>query len=454
MESIIQSISLNPKIISRLRLSLTYFSALLFIGLVCFVSSSVQQYISDTLSISVSEIDPPQIISEEELPEDTSFTVSVQKGDTLKGILSKQNISNTDILGIIKIPDVQKIASSLKIGQTIVFDYDFKILEKDGEDLAYEDRTLTKMTFVIDKINSLEITRDGEKFVAKNATVPLNKVIAKSSTVINSSLMSALKSIGLSTNSIIEIINSYSHQIDFQRQIQPGDKVSVITEKFVREDGVFSHNGKILYASLNLSGKNYNIYHYAHDNSSDKHNFFSEDGKSVKRSLLRTPVNVVRVSSNYGKRKHPIQGFHKMHKGVDFQAPEGTPIYAAGDGVVTDAGWRSGYGKIVQIKHSPTLSTAYAHASKFAKNLKLGSRVKQGQIIAYVGKTGNTTGPHLHYEVKIDGKHVNPMSIKTTPGLQLAGVDLNKFKKFKDHVQDLSKKHGDEFEISENELKL
>jgi murein DD-endopeptidase MepM/ murein hydrolase activator NlpD len=325
-----------------------------------------------------------------------------------------------------------------------------KLLEDESDDLATEIRLLTNVNIVIDKLNFVDIIRDGDFFTIKNTTIPVNKFVTKSSAVINSSLMSALKSIGLSTNAIIELINAYSYQIDFQRQIQSGDTVTVITEKFMTKDGEFSHHGKILYASLTLSGKEYNIYRYKHDNVAD--GFFSEEGKSVKRSLLKTPVNVMRISSQYGKRLHPVDGYTKMHRGVDFSAPEGTPIYAAGDGVITELGWKSGYGRWIQIKHSATLSTAYAHSKSFAKNMKVGSKVKQGQIIAYVGRSGKTTGAHLHYEVKIDGRHVNPMSIKTTPGIELAGNTLEKFQKFKTKFQKLSAKLDQKVEIAENEM--
>jgi murein DD-endopeptidase MepM/ murein hydrolase activator NlpD len=446
MRNTIRLILTYPSNDSSLRLGLTYFSILLFIILISFASVSVNRYISDTMSITLAGPESSNI--SDEMSEETSVTITIQKGDTLKTILINQNLPSSDISEIIKVANQQNASPLLKIGQQITFDYELKIIENEGDDLANETRTLTKLTLNIDKIRSLSIIRQDDTFIIKNNTIPLNQVVAKSATVIKSNFISALKSLGLSTNTIIELINSYSYQIDFQRQIQQGDIVTVITEKFVTEDGEFSHHGKILYASLNLSGKEYNIYRYSHDNSPNNHSFFSEDGKSVKRSLLRTPVNLVRVSSNYGNRKHPIEGFTKMHKGVDFAAPSGTPIYAAGSGVITEIGWKQGYGKFIQIKHSPTLSTAYAHASSFAKNLKAGARVNQGQIIAYVGSTGRTTGAHLHYEVKIDGKHVNPMSIKTTPGIELKGKQLAKFEQFKKKIRSLSAKLDNTIETS------
>ncbi len=417
-------------------------------GFATFVSLSINKFVSDTMSMTIAE---PEILeSSEELSNEISQIITVKKGDTLKAILLHQPIPNKEITQIIKIAKDKNIESSLKIGQQLVFDYEIKIIEQYDEDLAAESRTLNKLTIAYDKVKSLEIIREGKDFLARDVTKVFNKLLTKSSVVINSNFMSALKSLGLSSNSIIEMINSYSYQIDFQRQIKSGDTVTVITEKFVTEDGKFSHHGKVLYVSLNLSGKEYNIFRYSPNNAQNNHDFFSEDGKSVKRSLLRTPVKLVRVSSHYGNRHHPTLGYTKMHKGVDFAAPTGTPIYAAGNGVITEIGWKSGYGKFIQIKHSQNLSTAYAHASNFANNLKLGSIVKQGQVIAYVGSTGRTTGPHLHYEVKIGGKNINPMHVKSTPGIELAGKQLAKFKQFKSNVRSLSNELDNKSELAEN----
>ncbi|WP_417904934.1 peptidoglycan DD-metalloendopeptidase family protein [Candidatus Tisiphia endosymbiont of Micropterix aruncella] len=447
MQAIIRLILTNPQIKSKFRVIFSYFSIFLFMGFATFVSLSINKFVSDTMSITIAE---PELESSEELSNEISQVITVKKGDTLKAILLRQQIPNNEINQIIKLVKDKNIESSLKIGQQLVFDYEIKITEQDDEDLASESRILNKITIAYDNVKSLEIIREEESFYAKDVTKVLNKLITKSSVVINSSFMSALKSLGLSSNSIIELINSYSYQIDFQRQIKSGDTVTVITEKFVTKEGKFSHHGKVLYVSLNLSGTEYNIFRYSLDNTPNNHDFFSEDGKSVKRSLLRTPVKLVRISSHYGNRHHPTLGYTKMHKGVDFAAPTGTPIYAAGNGVITEIGWKSGYGKFIQIKHSQNLSTAYAHASNFAKNLKPGSIVKQGQVIAYVGSTGRTTGPHLHYEVKIGGKNINPMHVKSSPGIELAGKQLAKFKQFKSNVKSLSSELDNKSEIAEN----
>jgi murein DD-endopeptidase MepM/ murein hydrolase activator NlpD len=413
---------------SAIKRALSCISIAIFLGFIAFVSVSVSKFIGSTLSITLSE--PENTTSDQSIVE-----VVAKKGDTLSKILSRQNISYKDASTIIA--SLQKTnIPAISIGQKFIFAYEVSIAEGDGDEVSLESQTLSQLTIEIDKARRIEVLRNADGWEVQNLTVPLKKVLTRSNAVINNSFLVTAKALGLSANNILELINAYSYHVDFQRQIKSGDKVTFITEQFFTEDGKFSHNGKVVFASMKLSGKDYNIYGYTQDNN-DKFQYFSEDGRSVRRNLLRTPVNIMKVSSNFGSRKDPIMGFTKMHKGVDFAAPVGTPIYAAGAGVVTEIGWRSGYGKFIQIKHSPTLSTAYAHASHFTKNLKKGSRVSQGQVIAYVGRTGRTTGAHLHYEVKVDGKHVNPMSIKTTPGVELKASARAKFEKFKNEIHAL-----------------
>lgn len=452
MQAVEQLILTSPNISRKVRVIFSYFSILLFLGFTTFVSSSINKFVSDTMLITV--VEPEVATAVEELSEAISDTVVVQKNDTLKAILIKQKISNNEIAKIVKLAKEKNLDSSLKIGQKLIFDYEIKIVEEDDQDLAEELRVLNKITIIFDKLKSLEIIREDQEFKAKDVVVAVDRFLTKSSVVINSSFMAALKSLGLSSNSISELINAYSYQIDFQRQIKNGDTISVITEKFVTKDGDFSYHGRVLYVSLTLSGQEYNIYRYSPNNLKTSHAFFSEDGKSVKRSLLRTPVKFIRISSHYGMRNHPTLGYSKAHKGVDFAAPAGTPIYAAGQGVITEIGWKSGYGKLIQLKHSANLTTVYAHASNFAKNLKVGSLVKQGQIIAYVGSTGRATGPHLHYEVKISGKNVNPMLVKTTPGIELTGKELAQFKQFKNNVKSLNNELNSKVEVAENNIKF
>jgi murein DD-endopeptidase MepM/ murein hydrolase activator NlpD len=447
--SFIRALLFTSNISSKLQFFFRYYSLILFVVFIYASSIAVRNYVNNSLSISL--VEPEIIASQESLaPEESSVKLNIAKGDTLGGVLTAQNLSKEDIAQILAIPEVQKISSSLKIGQKITFDYDYKITEYGEDELASEVRSLSKIRIEIDKINHLEIVRSDIKFEAKNTAVKLNKFVKRSNATINSNFIASLKSLGLSTNTIIELVNAYSYQVDFQRQIKPGDTITVLAEKFVDEDGNFSHHGKVLYASLNASGKEYNIYRYSADDNPGNYKFFSEDGKSAQRSLLRTPLKLIRVTSSYGNRKHPISGYTKKHQGVDFAAPIGTPIYAAGDGVITEMCHKGGYGKFVQIKHTPTLSTAYAHASKFASGLRVGSKIKQGQVVAYVGVSGRTTGAHLHYEVKIEGKHVNPMSIKTTPNIVIAKNQLAKFQNFKNKLQKLNQELVDTVEVAAN----
>lgn len=420
--------------------NLTYISILLFSILVIIASYSINNYINLSLKL----LTPVESSSDTEQVLKQNVVVTVKSGDTLYSILTKQNIAHPEIRQIITLVKKQQPkATQLAVGQKLLLDYETDVVENEDNDLTSEVRNLTKIIVVIDKINSIEIIRSGDSFVAKSTAVPLTKVVAKSSAAINGNFILTLKSMGFDSKNISELVNAYSYQIDFQRQIHHGNQVTIIAEQFLNDAGEFSHHGKILYASIALAEKEYKIYRYS-DNQKTNNNkqqlFFSPEGKSIKRNLLKTPVSIARISSRYGKRVHPTLGYSKMHRGIDFAAPEGTPIYAAGEGVITEIGWRSGYGRFIQIKHSANLSTAYAHAKSFAKNLTVGSRVKQGQVIAYVGSSGRATGPHLHYETKVAGKHINPMSIKTTPGIELVGKQLDEFKKFKNHIDNLDKK--------------
>ena len=388
-----------------------------------------------------------------DIPEDIVREVTIEKGDTLGAILRQQDLPNSDIRELIKLAQAEKITSNLKIGQVFIFNYGIELIENADSDLNGEKLILNRMALKIDKIKSIEFVRQDDKFVVHHISAPLEKLVTQYEAIIDSSVIASLQKAGMSTNSVIKLINAYSHQVDFQRQIRSGDKITVVTEKFVTSQNEFSHHGKILHASLQTRGQEYNIYHYSPGEGLDGAQFFSEDGSSIKSNLLRTPVKVARVSSHFGyRKKHPVLGYGAMHKGVDFAAAIGTPIYAAGNGIVKFIGWKSGYGRFVLIKHNGRLSTAYAHASKFAKNLKRGSKVKQGDIIAYVGRSGRVTGAHLHYEVRINGRQVNPMKFKSTPGIQLAGAKLAKFNKHKEQLKHLSKRLNGNIELAATDV--
>lgn len=409
----------------------TYSAIVILFAFVSILSLAIGNYVTSRVTIDLYRDGSSN--SEEVLEESGSMSeVHVRKGDTLGKIFATQNIVREDRAEILKELKKQKIDITLKPGQVISFDY--AVSEEDNSE-NFNNVSLKEITIELSKTRNVVITSSQGKFIVKDILTELKRKFVSNTVKVNSGFMAALMKIGISASNIQELVSVYSHQVDFQRQIKSGDTISVITEKFYTEDGDFAHNGKIIYSSLNISGKNYEIYWFK-DPATGAHQYFSESGKSAKRSLLRTPINVARISSGFGRRADPVLGFTKMHKGVDFSAPTGTPIFAAGDGVVKEMGYMGAYGNIVKIKHSPSLTTAYAHASKFASNLRPGSKVKQGQVIAYVGRTGRATGPHCHFEVIINGKHVNPMSVQSTPGIELKKDSLKSFEKHKKMVSD------------------
>ncbi len=273
----------------------------------------------------------------------------------------------------------------------------------------------------------VHVVREGDEgtYVARTEARPLDRRLSAYSGTIDSSLFVAARGAGMPTDVVVEMIRLFSFDVDFQREIQPGDSFEVLYDSYYDRAGALAKTGPLRYGAMMLSGKRLEFYHFVAADGTDDH--FDPNGRSVRRTLLRTPVDGARISSGYGKRKHPIQGYTKMHRGVDFAAPRGTPIYAAGHGVVERIGRHGGYGKYIRIRHNSTYKTAYAHLKSYAKGLNRGARVKQGQVIGYVGSTGNSTGPHLHYEVFYDNKQVNPLKVKLASGKKLAGADLEAF---------------------------
>jgi murein DD-endopeptidase MepM/ murein hydrolase activator NlpD len=223
---------------------------------------------------------------------------------------------------------------------------------------------------------------------------------------------------------VADLIKTFSFDVDFQRDIQDGDSFEVLYERMENEDGEFVKSGKILFASLTLSGKTIPVYYFERDGDGE---YFTPNGEAIRKSLLRTPVDGARITSGFGMRMHPLLGFSKMHKGIDFGAPTGTPIYAAGSGTVVEIGKKGSFGNYIRIRHNGEYQTAYGHMSRFAKGLVKGEKVKQGQVIGYVGATGRATGPHLHYEIMVAGAQVNPAKVKTVASNKLTGKQLKAF---------------------------
>ena len=279
---------------------------------------------------------------------------------------------------------------------------------------------IKKFIFQISNTEKIYIAREGatNEFTQKILVTKLKKKILYKENVIFQSLYKSASSQKIPINTIIEFARIYGFQVDFQRDIRKKDSFQIMFEVFVNDSGKIIESGNILFANLKLSGENNSLYYFDKEGSEGH---YDKNGKSIKKALMKTPINGARLSSPFGMRKHPIDGFNKMHRGTDFAAPMGTPIMASGDGVIKKAGWCGGGGNCVVIRHNSTYQTVYAHMSKFANGIRSGVRVKQSQVIGYVGSTGKSTGPHLHYEVIVNGKKINSQTLKLPSGKILKG---------------------------------
>jgi murein DD-endopeptidase MepM/ murein hydrolase activator NlpD len=381
-------------------------------------------FIFPKISFDVPSFDPAN--EEESLVETSdmhSVTVVVGKGDTLFKVLHSVGIDSIESQQIVDTVRTVFNPSGLKMGTKITIE-PVTTDSETGDVIAAHPE---KIVLALDDRNIVVKLDDArETFLVKEVPVELMKQTKFVKGTIDGSLYAAAKTSGADTNIIMSFINLYSYSTDFQRDVKTGDAFKIFYEYKTDKTGRKIRDPKILYASLNTGGQNQEIYLY--ENSKGKLDYYSPRGESVRRALLTTPVNGARITSGYGVRKHPVLGFSKMHKGLDYGAPKGTPILAAGDGVVSFVKThRSGYGKHVKIRHNDTYSTLYGHMSKFA--VKAGARVSQGQVIGYVGATGMATGPHLHYEVIQHGKKVNPKGVSFPKVPPLKGTELANFKK-------------------------
>ena len=302
------------------------------------------------------------------------------------------------------------------------------------------DNKLGAFSFKINnEFNVYAISDNRSDWSAFKAYRPIKKETLFVAGTIKSNLYLSAQEVGLPEDALMEFVQLMGYSIDFQRQIQTGDKFKIL---FKQSFDVLSENRigleEISYAELNVSDENYKFYRFT--DSEGKVGYYDEKGQSARKTLMKTPINGARLSSGFGMRKHPIKGFSAMHKGVDFGAPSGTPIFAAGDGILEKVGWLNGYGRYILIRHNSTYKTAYAHMSGWAKGIRRGARVNQGQIIGYVGSTGNSTGPHLHYEILINGKQVNPLKVKMPSGKPVNFKDKKAFLKIIQKIkQEISK---------------
>ena len=343
--------------------------------------------------------------------------VTVKEGDALGVVLEREGVAKGESLEAIKALEAHYDPRKIRPGQDIEVSYN---RTPDGA------RIFSGLAIAIDPLKTVHVDRMEDGFLSSLDEKDTKRVVRARSATIRNSLYGSASEAGIPKGIVADAIRIYSWNVDFQRDIQKGDRLDVLYETNETEDGFVAQTGNVLYARLILGGKEIPLYRFEMEDG--RVDYFGPDGQSIKKTLMKTPIDGARMSSGFGMRRHPVLGYGKMHKGVDFAAPTGTPIYAAGDGTIQRAGRWSSFGNYVRIRHRDGLETAYAHMSRIAKGVKPGARVQQGEIIGYVGTTGRSTGPHLHYEVLVKGAQVNPNGVDLPVGEQLAGADLKRFK--------------------------
>ena len=338
----------------------------------------------------------------------------IKKNDSIEKILKKFGVENNDIKSISANLKRKKL-SNIYSGRELII-----VLKKNDGD----SNTVVNLLFPISNTNSVEVRRTENEFIIRENILQLNKNDVVIKNEIKNNLYSSAVEVGIEPNIIVEFARVFGFEVDFQRDIRKGDWFEIYYERFKDDNNKVRDTGKIIYASMFVNGEEINLYNFKYKNEEE---YYDIKGRSITKSLMKTPINGARLSTSFGMRKHPILGYNKMHRGTDFAAPSGTPIMASGSGTVTRARWCGGGGNCVKIKHNSTYETIYAHMKAFAKGIKEGRKVKQGQIIGYVGSTGMSTGPHLHYEVIVNGKKVNSQRLKLPSGKILKGDAREKF---------------------------
>ena len=344
--------------------------------------------------------------------EEVSYVI--KNNDTIEKILKNYNIKSIDI---------KKISTKLK-EQKLSNIYSGRKLSLIYKKLEDSSNTVINLIYPVSNTSSIEIRSAQNNFLVKENVLQLYKKEVVARNVIKNNLYSSAVNAGVEPNIIIEFARIYGFEVDFQRDIRKGDWFEILYEKFEDDNNKVRDTGKIIYASMYVNGEEINLYNFKYKNEEE---YYDIKGKSITKSLMKTPINGARLSSSFGMRKHPILGYNKMHRGTDFAASSGTPIMASGSGIVTRARWCGGGGNCIKIKHNSTYQTIYAHMKSFAKGIKEGRKVKQGQIIGYVGSTGLSTGPHLHYDVLVNNKKVNSQKLKLPSGKTLKGKEREEF---------------------------
>ena len=361
-------------------------------------------YLKKTLNEIVNSLEPRY----------KKYNHKIKSGETFDKILSSYSLDTEEIITIKESVSKKFNINKLNTNQKIEI-----ILDKTNNKIK-------EFIFQISNTEKIYLSKNSEnsKFDEKILSIKLDKKTIYKENIIVQSLYKAATDQSIPPNIIIEFARIYGFQVDFQRDIRKDDKFQIMYEVFIDEHNKMVETGEILYANLKLGGQDNSLYYFDKENVEGH---YDKNGKSVQKALMKTPINGARLSSSFGMRKHPIDGFNKMHRGTDFAAPKGTPIMASGNGIIQKAGWCGGGGNCVKIRHNSTYETIYAHMSKFARGIKKGVRVQQGQTIGYVGSTGKSTGPHLHYEVIVNGKKVNSQKLKLPSGKVLKGKNRELF---------------------------
>ena len=382
-------------------------------------------------------------------PSEITRVIAIQSGDNLMGVLVRAGAERPAAYAAIEaLKSYYDPRRDLNIGDEIQISFSpeshYQKANKFGKiKRKYFFKGVT-IPVSFDRLIKVTLNEEGT-FEANEEKRHIQRETIAASGIIKSNLFVDATSVGVSPTILAKLISIYSFDIDFQRDLWKGDKFELMYEQIRNEKRNIIHDGDIQYAKLTLRNTKLPLYRYK--TSSGNLDYFNEKGNSARKTLMLTPIDGARLSSRFGKRKHPIMGYTRMHMGIDFAAPIGTPIYAAGNGSILKVGRNGGYGNYVRIRHNSTYQTAYGHLSKFAKRTRVGNRVKQGQIIGFVGNTGRSTGPHLHYEVIRKGRKINPRSVRIPSGEKLKGSELKKFLVFRNTT---NKKFSNLFKPNQN----
>ena len=356
----------------------------------------------------------------------TKVELKVRNGDSIQRILYDQKISPADVNNVINALRREYNIGTLRNDQKV---YLIIKREKNGN-------FVSRLTVNIDNITSVHVFLNKDNvYETKRVTKILTKKNHLVETTIDRGIYRTAKQSGIENSIVAQFARLYGFEVDFQRDLKKNDKIKIFYERYLDDDGVPQRTGNIIYSEITNVERNIILYRYEYPNGSIA--YFTPEGKSIEKSLMRTPINGAKLSSRYGFRIHPILGYNQMHQGTDFAAPIGTPVMASGAGTVEYSGWKGGYGKFISIRHSAVYQTNYAHLQDYAKGMRRGAKVQQGQVIGYLGSTGSSTGPHLHYEVVVNGKKENSQTLKLPSAAPLEGNNKNFFEIQKRNIDNL-----------------